>query len=71
MPKNTPKINLQTLESLIQELTKESPSTLKVKKMMLEQGLPFSQDPIQQMSTVLTVMNSTPVKKIRDGGVEL
>jgi hypothetical protein len=71
MPKNTPKIDLQSLELLILELTKESPSSLKVKKMMLEQGLPFSQDPIQQLSTVLTVMNSTPVKKMVDDGVDL
>ena len=71
MPKSTPKVNIEALEPLIHELTKVSPSTVKVKKMMLEQGLPFSVDPIQQLSTVLTVMNAASVKKIRDGGIEL
>jgi hypothetical protein len=71
MPKTTSQINLQSLEPLIHELTKETPSSLKVKKMMQEQGIPFSPDPIQQLSTVLTLMNSTPVKKMRDSGVDL
>jgi hypothetical protein len=71
MQKPAGKINIQSLEPLIQELTKLNPSALKVKKMMLEQGIPFSEDPIQQLSTVLTFMNHTSAKVLEDDGVDL
>lgn len=51
------KISFESLEGLISELTKEKPSQGKVKKLMLENGLEYTPDSIQQMSVVLALMS--------------
>ncbi len=62
MPKPTPKLisklTVESLEPLIEELIKDKPSSTKIKKMMMDQGLEYTSDPIQQMSLVLTAMSS-------------
>lgn len=51
----------QQLEVLVEELMKNSPNKVKVKKLMTACGLPYSADPLRQISTVLNSM-STPIK---------
>lgn len=58
IPKLISKVTIESLEPLIEELIKDKPNTMKIKKMMMDQGLPFTSDPIQQMSVVLTAMSS-------------
>lgn len=53
----TGKISFEALEGLIGELTKDKPSQGKVRKLMLQNGLEYTPDSIQQMSAVLTLMS--------------
>jgi len=55
-------VSFETLKSLIQELTKDKPSQARVKKLMQENGLEYTNDSIQQMSTVLSLMSHFPVE---------
>lgn len=48
----------QSLEKLVDELMKDHPNKAKVKKLSQELGMAYSVDPMAQMSTVLTSMNS-------------
>ena len=57
------KINTKDLEVLIEELTKSQPDQDRVKSLMLKQGIPYSQDPFQQMNQVLLVMNQKNLVK--------
>lgn len=50
------------LEVLINELLKERPNKEKIKDLMNKSGLKYSTDPIEQMSSVLTLMQNTPAK---------
>jgi hypothetical protein len=49
--------SVEDLQLLIEELTKERPNQVRVKKLMQANGIPYSPDSIQQMSTVLTLMS--------------
>ena len=49
--------SVEALKVLIEELTKDRPNQAKVKKSMLENGLNYTSDPIQQMSLVLSLMS--------------
>lgn len=55
-------VSVEALKSLIQELTKEKPSQTRVKKLMQENGLEYTNDSIQQMSSVLSLMSNFPVE---------
>jgi hypothetical protein len=55
-------VSFEALTSLIQELTKDKPSQARVKKLMQENGLEYTNDSIQQMSTVLGMMSNLPVE---------
>lgn len=57
------KINTKDLEVLIEELTKSQPNQELVKSLMLKQGIPYNQDPFQQMNQVLVVMNNRKLVK--------
>lgn len=50
-------ITFEDLQSLIEELTKLKPNQTRVKKLMQANGLDYTSDSIQQMSTVLTLMS--------------
>lgn len=50
------------LQNLIAELLKERPNKEKIKELMNQSGLKYTSDPIEQMSTVLSMMQSTPIK---------
>ena len=50
------------LQNLIEELLKERPNKEKIKDLMNQSGLKYTSDPIEQMSTVLSMMQSTPIK---------
>lgn len=50
-------VSFEILQTLIEELSKERPNQTRVKKGMLENGLDYTSDPIQQMSAVLTLMS--------------
>lgn len=53
---------------LIDELTKENPNQSLVRRLMTQQGIPYSIDPITQMGTVLNLMDQTKtVKRFRKG----
>jgi uncharacterized protein (DUF885 family) len=55
-------VSFEALTSLIQELTKDKPNQTRVKKLMQENGLEYTNDSIQQMSTVLGMMSNLPVE---------
>lgn len=55
-------VSFETLTSLITELTKDKPNQIRVKKLMQENGLEYTNDSIQQMSTVLGLMSNIPVE---------
>ena len=57
MPKLHSQISVESLEPLIDELTKDKPNSARVKKLMHTNGLEYSSDPIQQMSCVLEMMS--------------
>ncbi len=61
------RVSVEALQSLIEELSKDKPNQARVKKGMAENGLSYTSDPIQQMSTVLTLMSEiTPdVRKLK------
>jgi hypothetical protein len=52
----------ESLKILIQELTKDKPSQTRVKKLMVENGLEYSSDSIQQLTTVLGLMSHMPLE---------
>jgi hypothetical protein len=49
--------NSTEIETLIDELMKERPNQALVRKIMVEQGIPYSTDPRTQMGTVLSLMD--------------
>jgi hypothetical protein len=55
-------VSFETLKSLIIELTKDKPSQVRVKKLMQENGLEYTNDSIQQMSSVLALMSQIPAE---------
>jgi hypothetical protein len=50
-------VSYETLSSLIEELTKDKPNQTRVKKLMHENGLEYTNDSIAQMNTVLGLMS--------------
>ncbi len=54
-------VSFETLHPLIDELTKEKPNQARVKKLMLENGLAYTNDSIAQMSVVLGLMSQFPL----------
>ena len=48
----------ESLEKLVDELMKDQPNKAKVKKLSQQLGMAYSVDPVAQMSTVLSSMNS-------------
>ena len=50
-------VSFESLQNLIDELTKGKPSQAKVRRLMQENGLDYTTDSIQQMSSVLTLMS--------------
>ena len=71
MPKLPSKISVDSLGPLIDELTKDNPNPLKVKKMMEDQGLHYSDDHIQQMGLVLSMMSDLKLQGRRKKQAEL
>ena len=56
--------SFETLQLLIEELSKGKPNQTRVRKLMLESGLEYTPDSIQQMSTVLVLMSKlSPTEK--------
>ncbi|MGE0631698.1 MAG: hypothetical protein AB7O96_04785 [Pseudobdellovibrionaceae bacterium] len=51
---------LRDLQVLVDELTKNEPNKAKIKKLMIACGLPYSTDPIHQLSTVLNSVSISP-----------
>jgi hypothetical protein len=49
--------SFETLQVLIEELTKDKPSQTRVRKLMQQNGLEYTPDSIQQMSSVLVLMS--------------
>jgi hypothetical protein len=67
MNKGTDYVTTVDLESLIDELMKANPNQVLVKSLMQRQGIPYSEDPLQQMNQVLLTMNEkTFVKKLKE-----
>ncbi len=59
-------VSFETLTSLIEELTKDKPNQSRVKKLMQENGIEYTNDSIAQMNTVLGLMSHIqlePTKK--------
>lgn len=70
MKENT-SISKKSLEFLVEELLKDHPSQLMIKKLMAENNIPYNSDPIIQMSQVLSVMNSKNLVNRRKGDKEI
>lgn len=51
------KNRLAQLENLVEELVKDNPDPAIIEPMMLELGLPFKNDPIFQLNTVLQALH--------------
>jgi hypothetical protein len=68
-----PKANqLEIMEELVSELTKNRPNQNKVKKLMEAQGLDYSGDPVEQMTRVLSAVSQfNKIKKQKRQVVEL
>lgn len=49
--------SVEDLQILIEELTKSRPNQERVKKLMQANGLSYTSDSIQQMTSVLTLMS--------------
>lgn len=63
---------LKRMEELVGELTKNRPNQKKVKKLMQEQGLDYSTDPVEQMTRVLSAVSQiNKFKKQKRQVVEL
>lgn len=58
-------LSTQEYEVLVQELMKDRPDQNLVRRLMLKQGLPYTPDPIEQMSVILKAMEQ-PKTKIKD-----
>lgn len=62
--KQTP-LTSDELARLVEELMKDEPDQKLIRNLMGKQGLPYSKDPITQMSTILQSMDqnaATPAK---------
>lgn len=61
-------VSFEALQALIEELNKDKPNQARVKKGMLETGLEYTSDPIQQMSAVLALMSqiSPDIRKLKN-----
>ncbi len=57
--------NKDKLKKLVDELLKENPRSQLVKALTLELGMPYSGDPLTQMSTVLNSLNSIYLRPSR------
>lgn len=53
------KDSFEKMQALVSELSKVRPNQEKVKKMMEEQGLPYTTDLIEQMSSVLMAVSQS------------
>lgn len=59
------KNNLKDMEQLVLELNKEKPSQENVRSLMTTVGLNYTENPIDQMSAVLTLMGQMQTSSIR------
>ena len=57
--------NKDKLKKLVDELLKENPRSQLVKALTLELSMPYSGDPLTQMSTVLNSLNSIYLRPSR------
>lgn len=67
------KVALETMNELVQEMTKNHPDQSRIKKLMSDAGLVYEEDIIKQMGSVLALVSEvTPnsvkslAKKMRD-----
>ncbi len=55
-------LNAEEYQMLVDELIKDEPDQKLVRRLMLKQGISYTQDPIAQMSLVLQSMSHTGLK---------
>lgn len=58
-------MNLNDIEQLVLELNKENPSQESVRSLMTAVGLSYTENPIEQMSAVLTLMGQMQASSVR------
>lgn len=58
-------MNLNDIEQLVLELNKEKPSQESVRSLMTAVGLNYTENPIEQMSAVLTLMGQMQASSVR------
>lgn len=58
----TQKLKTDEYQVLVQELMKDRPDQTLVRRLMLKQGIPYTPDPISQMSLVLKAMGEKTTK---------
>ena len=54
----------EAIQKLIDEMVKPRPDDQRVRTMMQEMGLPFHEDPIDQMNMLLRALHGVPTDKI-------
>lgn len=63
---------VEALQALVEELISNKPNQGKLKRLMQESGIPYDQDPVNQMNQVLMALNrERPVKKPSDSETSL
>lgn len=62
--------NLELLQKLVHELLKNSPNETEIQSLMKQAGIPYHEDPIQQMNEVLKALHTQPNNQ-RDPEVEI
>lgn len=62
------KINVASLEVLVEEMLKPKPCEQTVKSMMKGNGLPYSSDPIERVNLVLRALHFNEGKTASDTG---
>lgn len=55
-------LSAEEYQLLVDELMKDAPDQNLIRKLMSKQGLPYTQDPISQMSLVLQSMSTSRTK---------
>lgn len=58
---------LEVLENLVDELMKDQPEELVVKKYMRQTGIRYSEDPVERLNLVLKALHFVELTDVKEG----